>query len=175
MRPAPAPAPALVPDRAAALSICLPELSRAARRLRRNPAEAEDLVQEAVLRVWSRICAGDEVRELRPYLFATLRNLACRPGPRSEPLDESHNPQVAPVAEARLATGAVLRAIRDLPEEQAVLIRALAIEGASVRELALRHGLPAGTVRSRVARGRARLAARLGLPPEAPVSALLRI
>ena len=49
-----------------------------------------------------------------------------------------------------------------LPPEQACLIRGLAVEGVSYAELARRHGLPLGTVMSRVSRGRARLAERLG-------------
>ena len=60
-----------------------------------------------------------------------------------------------------------------LPDDQACLIRALAVEGMSYAELARRHGLPLGTVMSRVSRGRARLSERLGPPKDAPVTALL--
>jgi RNA polymerase sigma-70 factor (ECF subfamily) len=162
------------PDRAAALARCLPALSRTARRLTPGRAEAEDLVQETVLRVWTRLSDGAEVRDMRPYLFATLRNLACRPGRRTEALEEDEAPPVAPVAEARLAAREVLRALAALPEEQAVLIRGLVFDGASFDDLARRHGLPVGTVTSRIARGRARLARRLDLPADAPVAALLR-
>lgn len=168
------PAPAPAPDRAEALAGCLPDLTRAARRLAPRAGEAEDLVQEAVARVLARLRAGDEVRDLRPYLLATLRNLARRPRPGMAPLDDEAGPAVAPEAEGRLAAEEVLRAVAGLPPEQAVLLRGIAFEGASLAQLARRHGLPVGTVTSRVVRGRARLARRLGLPPDAPVTALLR-
>lgn len=155
------------------LAIHQPELLRLARRLTRSREEAEDLVQETLLKVWARIVTGGEVRETRAYLFATLRNLACRPPERPDPLTEADEPAVPSGAGRRIATEEVLRAMRALPGEQACLIRALALEGVSYAELARRHGLPVGTVMSRVSRGRARLSERLGLPKEAPVAALL--
>ncbi len=151
----------------------IPDLSRAARRLARSHGEAEDLVQEAILRVWSRLANGAEVRDLRPYLFATLRNLARRPAAQGDELTDRDVPVVAPSAHRRLVTAEVLSAIGGLPPEQASLIRGLAVEGASYAELARRHNLPVGTVMSRVSRGRARLAERLGVPKHAPVTALL--
>lgn len=155
------------------LAIHQRELMRLALRLRRNREEAEDLVQETLLKVWARMVAGGEVREPRAYLFATLRNLACRPPERPDPLTEAEEPAVASEAARRIATAEVLRAVDDLPGEQACLIRAVALEGVSYADLARRHGLPMGTVMSRVSRGRARLSERLGLPKDAPVSALL--
>jgi RNA polymerase sigma-70 factor, ECF subfamily len=161
-------------NRDVVLAICLPALGRTARRLARSREEAEDLVQETVLRVWARMAGGGEVRALRPYLFATLRYLASRPIDRPEPLPDEETAEAGgPDAEERLAAKEVLLALGRLPREQAILIRSLAVDGVSYGELARRHGLPLGTVMSRVARGRARLARGLGLPPEAPVSSLL--
>jgi RNA polymerase sigma-70 factor (ECF subfamily) len=148
-------------------------LMGAARRLARPPDAAEDLVQETALRVWRRLAAGAEVEDPRAYLFAVLRDVARAPRRRAEALGEADMPCVVPDAERRLAAAAVLRALDGLPEEQRVLLRAVAFEGASYAGLARRHGLPVGTVTSRVARGRARLAARLGVPREAAVRALL--
>jgi len=162
-----------MPRRDTELASTLPQLTGVARRLSRSREEAEDLVQETILRVWSRMAEGGEVRELRPYLFATLRNLARRPAERPDALTDAEAPAVAPVAEGRLATEDVLRALGELPCEQAILLRGLAVEGASYADLARRHGLPLGTVMSRVSRGRARLSARLGLPGDAPVAALI--
>jgi len=162
-----------MPRRDTELAAILPQLTGVARRLTRSRDEAEDLVQETILRVWSRLAEGGEVRALRPYLFATLRNLACRTAVRPHALSEADTPWVASDAEGRLAAEDVLRAIRELPREQAILLRGLAVEGASYADLARRYRLPLGTVMSRVSRGRAHLTERLGLPREAPVAALI--
>jgi DNA-directed RNA polymerase specialized sigma24 family protein len=67
----------------------MPELRRTARRLTRSPEDADDLLQETLLRVWARVAvtaqgASDAapVTDLRAYAFATLRNAAARRGPR---------------------------------------------------------------------------------------------
>jgi DNA-directed RNA polymerase specialized sigma24 family protein len=59
----------------------LPELRRTARRLSRSPEDADDLVQETLLRVWARVAMTAQgtsdaapVSDLRAYAFATLRN-----------------------------------------------------------------------------------------------------
>lgn len=150
----------------------MPALMRAALALVRSRDCAEDLAQEALLRVWARMRSGEPIGELRPYLLATLRNLARRP-PRPIPA-EAASPDTAPDrAPDRLACREVLAALAELPSEQAGLLALAAIGGGTVAELAAETGLPPGTVASRVSRARARLRARLDLPEAAPVAALL--
>lgn len=159
--------------RAEELARLMPQLCRVARRLTPGREAAEDLAQEALLRVWARLVDGGEIVELRPYLFSALRNLGRRPGRVEEMLTDDNEPRVPPAAGRRIALREVLAQVAALPPEQGDLIRALAVEGVSYSELARRHRLPLGTVMSRVSRGRARLLRALDLPPVGPVTALL--
>ena len=72
---------------------------------------------------------------------------------------------------ARETAAEVLAALRELPTEQAAAIVLVDVEGYPVAEVADMLEVPTGTVKSRCARGRARLAARLahldpGNPPQ---------
>ncbi len=157
---------------AAALARLRPDLLRAARAIARCPDRAEDLAQEALLRVWIRLVAGERIDDLRPYLLTTLRNLARRP-PRLLPA-ELAAPEAAPGnASDRMACREVIAAMGALPAGQATLLAEAALGDGTVAELAARAGLPPGTVASRVSRARASLRARFDLPEAAPVTALL--
>ena len=138
----------------------LPQLRRLARALTKDPARAEDLVQEAFLRVWSRLAEGAEIDSLAPYLKETLRNLARRPdartAPAGEPLSEVAEPAVAPDSILRLTLDEVAEALAELPAEEARLFSHL-IAGEEVERIARLEALPRGTVMSRIARARARL------------------
>lgn len=56
------------------LTSLIPALSRLARILAPSPHQAEDMVQDALLRVWARLQKGGTIDDLRPYLMTTLRN-----------------------------------------------------------------------------------------------------
>jgi RNA polymerase sigma-70 factor (ECF subfamily) len=167
---------------ARAFAELVPELRRTARRLSRTREDADDLLQETLLKVWARVAVAAQgasdaapVTDLRAYAFATLRNTAKhRPPPPvddAEALDIPAPPDAAPL---HLAMRDALSALDTLPEDQAVLLRMRALEGHSYAEIAEHTGLPLGTVTSRLARGRATLRERLGLPPGASVSDLFR-
>jgi RNA polymerase sigma-70 factor (ECF subfamily) len=140
-------------------------------------------VQETLLRVWARVAmtaqgASDAapVTDLRAYAFATLRNAAARRGPPPGSDDErrGRSPR-RPTPRPRIwPCGDALAALDALPSDQARLLRMRALEGRSYAEIARHTGLPLGTVTSRLARGRAALRLKLGLPPGAPVSDLFR-
>ncbi|MCX7645982.1 MAG: sigma-70 family RNA polymerase sigma factor [Rhodobacteraceae bacterium] len=156
----------------AELTALIPDLERAARAISRRGGEAEDLAQEALLRVWARLASGAAVEDLRPYLLTTLRNLARRP-PRLPPAEAAPPEATPPEAAGRIAVREVAEALRSLPAEQARLLVAAAAGTRTLAELAEETGVPPGTVASRVARARARLRAAVDLPEHAPVSALL--
>ena len=68
-----------IPTKAAIqLEALLPDLLRLARYLLRDRAAAEDMVQDIVLRLWSRMTDPSEpaIDDLRAYAMTTLRNLA---------------------------------------------------------------------------------------------------
>jgi len=154
------------------LTTHMPALMRTALAVTRSRDRAEDLAQEALLRVWVRLRAGEEIDDLRPYLLTTLRNLARRP-PRMAPA-EAASPEAAPgEASDRIACAEVIAAIDALPPEQARLLNRTALDDATIAEIAAEAGLPIGTVASRVSRARARLRAELGLGVRDPVGDLL--
>ena len=160
------------------LEALLPDLLRLARYLLRDRAAAEDMVQDIVLRLWSRMTdpAEPAIDDLRAYAFSALRNrLRDRGAVRAS--DEMDDTLPDPVADstlpARLACAETLKALKTLPEDQAALIRMRAIEGLSYAEITARTGLPEGTVTSRLSRARTALRERLNLPPGSPVTFLL--
>ncbi|SPH17730.1 ECF RNA polymerase sigma factor EcfG [Defluviimonas aquaemixtae] len=160
--PAPAPLVTLIPD-----------LRRLARRLVRDPEAAEDLVQEALLRVWSQMASGSGIEDLKPYLMTAARNIARRPPRKALPLSDAPEPSAPPEAPRRLVLREVAAALSRLPAaEQRLILRHVA-GGESYAEMARAEDLPIGTVMSRLARGRARLRADCGLPERGPAAALL--
>ncbi|MCU0911095.1 MAG: sigma-70 family RNA polymerase sigma factor [Rhodobacteraceae bacterium] len=150
----------------------IPDLRRAARAIVRDPDLAEDLVQEALLRVWTRLREGGVVDDLRPYLMTTLRNLARRP-PRLAPAEAAAPETTEPAAAGRIAVREVAAALAAMPPDQARLLLAAASGAGTLAQIAAEAGLPPGTVASRVWRARARLRAAFDLPEDAPVAALL--
>jgi len=140
----------------------IPKLMRRARRLTRSRAEAEDLVQDTLLRVCQRLRDGtdtrSEIEDLPAYAMRTLTNGARRgwARPQTEELEEDMAVTL-PVAHLRLDCADALAAIERLPAPQRNLMR-LVIEGeTSPASIAERTGVPLGTVMSRLARARARL------------------
>lgn len=152
----------------------LPEvevLLRVARALTRQSADAEDLVQDTLIRAYRSIDRFDG-RHPRAWLLTILRN-AHRNGGRRR------HPAVAPEGEAeRLAApaddepeaavlmasfdAAVERAFGALPDRFRRVIELVDLDGLSYQEAAVTLGLPTGTVMSRLHRGRSRIRASLG-------------
>jgi RNA polymerase sigma-70 factor (ECF subfamily) len=157
----------------------LPDLLCAARRLTRNATDAEDLVAEAISKAWYGLATLKERDRFRGWLFRILTNefLAQRRAhtsrPEPEPLpDESanfslfeklHQPFLLwwsnPEKEFldKLLREDLIRAIDSVPESFRVVVICADIEGLSYQEIAEVVGVPIGTVRSRLARGRSLL------------------
>jgi RNA polymerase sigma-70 factor (ECF subfamily) len=140
-----------------------------ARWLVRGKDEAEDLVQESCLRAWKGF-SGFRGGDMRSWLLAIVRN-TCYSWLRSNrrqdlavEFDEgAHTPEAdTPDAEgllvAEASRDALTRALEELPAEfrEALVLREL--EGLSYKEIGDVAGVPVGTVMSRLARARARLA-----------------
>jgi RNA polymerase sigma-70 factor, ECF subfamily len=155
----------------ATLADHLDRLHRAAWALCGSREDAEDLVQETYVRVLSKRRAIGSEPDALPYLLSVLRNTFV-----SSLRTRSRRPQTAPLeaAEPRLAApestspAAVLRArevlaaIAALPGGQRDVVAAVDVAGLSYAEAAAHLGVPAGTVMSRLHRGRARVAATVG-------------
>lgn len=151
------------------------DLSRLAICLTRDRVAAEDLAQEALVRVWARLSEGHAIDDLRPYLMAAARNLARRPMRRHDPLETTPELGAPPDVGSRLALRDAATALARLPRDEARLILAVAAQGLSYAEAARAEGLPLGTVTSRIARGRARLRQGCGLAVGESVETLLGV
>jgi len=148
----------------------------AALRLTRNPADAEDLVQDTYLKAFKSWKSFKPGTNLRAWLFTILHNafLNNRRHDKASPVtvDSDTADRVASVvpAEAETAEETLVRRVTDdqvkaaldsLPENfrEAVWLRDA--EGFSYVEIAEMLEVPIGTVMSRISRGRRLLAARL--------------
>jgi RNA polymerase sigma factor (sigma-70 family) len=152
----------------------LPAAYDLARWLVGGSPEAQDVVQEACVRAL-RGFEGLRGDDARPWLLAIVRNCALRHIARRQraanviAFDEAlhghaeaaSQPGPERQAEARAAGRALHDALDELPPafREAVVLREL--HGLSYREIAQVQDVPAGTVMSRLARGRALLRAAL--------------
>ncbi len=142
-----------------------------------NPAEAEDLVQDTMLKAFAAFHQFQEGTNLKAWLFRILQNtfISDYRKKRREPIqtstDEMEEWQVSklessartalPSAEQivldSLPDGDVLDALKSLPEEFRTAVYLADVEGFSYAEIAEIMGTPSGTVMSRIHRGRKRL------------------
>jgi RNA polymerase sigma-70 factor, ECF subfamily len=146
----------------------LPMLLRLARRLVREPADAEDLVQETCLkafRSFHQFCPGSNAKAwLVTILMNAWRDRARKvsPMPLALSFDEIaefvqlHPPARTPEAMAmQNHLGHLVRlAIDDLPPEFRLVVLLADVEGFTYQEIADTVGCPMGTVMSRLHRGR---------------------
>ena len=137
-------------------------------------AQADDLVQESMLRLWRSAAAFDPARaNLSTWLFRIARNLQIDARRREAhresepvPVDEAWMVDEWGVSPDDYADHAGLdRAIRSLPAAQARLIRMSYLEARSHSEIAAELGMPLGSVKSTLRRAFARLKAGLGAAP----------
>jgi RNA polymerase sigma-70 factor (ECF subfamily) len=145
----------------------LPRLRRFARSLSRNQHDADDLVQAVVERAWRHLGQLRPGASLASWMFgimknAWLDNLRARQR-RAEvalPEDSGEHPAVSPV-DTSTDLWSVSEAMNKLPEEQRLAVALVLVEGMSYKEAAGVLEIPMGTLTSRLARGRAALAATL--------------
>lgn len=147
-------------------------------RLAGSGADAEDLVAETVAKAWSAIGSLAERNRFRPWVFRILHNCfisnyrkqSVRPAECT--LEEDDDPQVASLLNEQsddfliwwanperqyfnnLLGDAIMAAIDGLPEAFRTTILLINVEGLTYDEAAQALGVPPGTVRSRMKRGR---------------------
>ena len=139
----------------------IPRLRRYARALTRDASRADDLVQSCLVRAIAKQHLWQPGTDLRAWLFTILHNQhvndvrrAVREG-AAVPVED-----VAPMLTVNSNAGASLqlrdleRAIARLPDEQRQVILLVGLEGMRYEEVATILGIPIGTVRSRLSRGR---------------------
>jgi RNA polymerase sigma-70 factor (ECF subfamily) len=149
-------------------------LYRIARRITRDPASAEDLVQETYLRAFRARDSFDlQQYGIRPWLVRIMHNLNLSQSKRggkqpvsveNEVLDTgSPGPAALPLTPASFEgmDERLVRAVNALPEEYQTVLLLWAVEEFSYKEIAAAVDVPIGTVMSRLHRARERLSVQL--------------
>jgi RNA polymerase sigma-70 factor (ECF subfamily) len=148
-------------------------LYAAARRLTLSPVDAEDLLQDVALKAFEKLDALERMEFQRAWLLKVMYNRF---------IDEHRSSKRSPVDQA--ATGVdsdepddyqrsdwlpeemldreiritrILMAMKRLDSESAALVALRDIEGLTIAELEEMTGSPAGTIKSKLHRSRARL------------------
>jgi len=157
----------------------IPRLRRYARALTRDLEGAEDLVQHCLARALANQHLWMPGTNLRAWLFTILHNSrasdvrrSVREGAFSE-IAMTFMTAVPSQPDARLELRDLDRAIRELPETQRAAVLLIGLEEMTYEQAAEVLGVPTGTVRSRVSRGRAELCKRLLRPRGRKAASLL--
>ncbi|MCI0542840.1 MAG: sigma-70 family RNA polymerase sigma factor [Actinobacteria bacterium] len=159
------------------------QLYSAAMRMTRNPADAEDLVQETFLKAYRAYDSFEEGTNLKAWLYRILTNTFINKyrsdsrRPRQTDLGDvedlymyrriasGDSAEAARSAEERVLDGLVesdiKQAVEELPENFRLPVLLADLEGFSYKEIAEILDIPIGTVMSRLHRGRKAMQKRL--------------
>jgi RNA polymerase sigma-70 factor, ECF subfamily len=171
-----------MPDTYREIEAEIPRLRRYARALTRDLVTADDLVQDCLTRALGKLHLWQQGTDLRAWLFTILHNQyvnyvrrAVREG-AAVGLSESE-PQLmrAPHQGRRLELRDLERAIAKLPEEQRAVILLVGLEGMRYEEVAAVLGVPVGTIRSRLSRGREALRRLTGSVPDVQAESVMAL
>ena len=154
----------------------MPALYSAALRMTRNPADAEDLVQETILRAYRGFGGFEEGTNLRAWLYRILTNTyinAYRAKQRRPERPTSTRSRTCTSTDGSAASRQALagrsaedelmdlfteteikEALEALPEQFRMAVLLADVEGFSYKEIAEILDVPIGTVMSRLHRGR---------------------
>ena len=142
------------------------ELYRLALRITLNPAEAEDVVQETMIKIWNRRDQWDEIESIEAFSLTICRNLAVdkmrKIEGQNQSLDEvandapdrsySSNPEEQAMQQDRIEL--IRRLIGQLPEKQRSAMQLRDFEGKSYKEIAAIMGISEEQVKVNIFRAR---------------------
>lgn len=141
------------------------ELYRLALRITLNPAEAEDVVQDTLIKVWDKRDQWNEIDSIEAFSLVICRNLALDKNKRKghdnlsieeetniEPVASASNPLEQTLQNDRIEQ--VRRLINELPEKQRSCIQLRDFEGKSYKEVAEVLGISEEQVKVNIFRAR---------------------
>jgi RNA polymerase sigma-70 factor (ECF subfamily) len=153
--------------------VFMDQLYAAALRYTKNPEDARDLVQDTYLKAFNSFHQFEDGTNLRAWLYRVLtttfintyRKDQRRPQLASGELEDwqlaeaqSHTSDLGKSAEVEalenLPDSDIKRALQEIPEEFRIAVYLADVEGFSYKEIADIVEIPAGTVMSRLHRGR---------------------
>jgi RNA polymerase sigma-70 factor (ECF subfamily) len=156
----------LKPGKDDAMAADLAAMRRYARSLARNGEDADDVVQDALLRAIERQQTFLPERSRRRWLLAIVHNVFIS-GKRREAAEMRRNDRLAEMMidnivpeqeqEQRTRLAQLARAFADLPDHHRAILHLIVIEGLSYQEAADVLEVPIGTIMSRLARARTSL------------------
>jgi len=141
------------------------ELFRLAFRITLNRAEAEDVVQETMMKVWNRRADWDKIDSIEAFCLTICRNLSLdkmrhmdnqvqtlEQSPEAVDSSYASNPEEQAVQRDRIAL--VRRLIDQLPEKQRSIMQLRDMEGKSYRDIATIMGISEEQVKVNIFRAR---------------------
>lgn len=153
----------------------MPALRAFARSLTRNRTEADDLVQETLLKALSNMDKFDPGTNLRAWLFTILRNTYYTEIRKRRRENDGlsvlaqQDSNIGPSQEWAVTLTSLKEALAQLPDDQREALVLVGAAGLSYEEAAEVCGCALGTIKSRVNRARAKLLVLMGAEASADV------
>ena len=141
----------------------IPALRAFAWSLSHNGSDADDLVQDTLIKAWTNRDKFEPGTNLRAWLFTILRNtyytsvLRRRREVRDETGEYASTLKSPPTQDWSVAMRSLQAALQQLPDEHREALILVGAAGLSYEEAAEICGCALGTIKSRVNRARARL------------------
>ncbi|WP_079211029.1 sigma-70 family RNA polymerase sigma factor [Brucella pituitosa] len=152
------------PDFEAELMQLLPALTQFARSLCRQSADAEDLVQETLVKALKNREKYQPYGSLKSWLFTIMKNSFCsriKRARREQPLVDEQGPMINAPQEMSIELQDVGRAYAKLSVSHQNVIDMVVFNGLSYEHAATQTGCTIGTIKSRLFRARMQLEADL--------------
>ena len=140
------------------------QLYRLALRITLNTAEAEDIVQETLIKVWNKRDSWDQIDNIEAFCFTVCRNLSLDSIKRhdnqnktlddkgSDQIDTSNDPFRQTIVNDQMDM--VRQIVDSLPEKQRSCIPLRDFEGKTYKDIALILGITEEQVKVNIFRGR---------------------
>ena len=142
------------------------KLFRLALRITFDRAEAEDIVQDTLIRVWDKRDEWSQMDSVEAYCLTITRNLAIDRSQKKEAQNVELTPETQEMPDASVPDrqmerdeqlSIVQRLLNELPEKQRSIVQLRDIEGKSYKEIAEVLGLTEEQVKVNLFRARQRI------------------